>query len=100
VCQALGLNGKQGVIIPKRNQRHLLLDKAVVEAVENGQFHIITIDHVLEGIEYLTGVAAGMQDAVGNYAANTVMGHAQSVLASYRKTLESNQPQRRQIQKS
>jgi len=100
VCQALGLNGKQGVIIPKRNQRHLLLDKAVVEAVENGQFHIITIDHVLEGIEYLTGVAAGVQDAAGNYAANTVMGHAQSVLASYRKTLESNQPQRRQIQKS
>lgn len=93
VCQALGLNGKQGVIIPKRNQRHLLLDSAVVDAVKQGQFHIITIDHVLEGIEYLTGVAAGTQDAAGNYTADTVMGHAQSVLASYRKTLESNQPQ-------
>lgn len=92
VCQALGLNGKQGVIIPKRNQRHLLLDNAVIEAVKNGQFHIITIDHVLEGIEYLTGVAAGTQDAAGNYTADTVMGHAQSVLASYRRTLESNQP--------
>jgi len=92
VCLALGLNGKQGVIIPKRNQRHLLLDSAVIDAVKNGQFHIITIDHVLEGIEYLTGVAAGEQDATGSYAANTVMGHAQSVLASYRKTLESNQP--------
>ncbi|MGB7815453.1 MAG: AAA family ATPase [Methylotenera sp.] len=92
VCQALGLNGKQGVIIPKRNQRHLLLDSTVIDAVKNGQFHIITIDHVLEGIEYLTGVPAGAQDAMGNYAANTVMGHAQSMLASYRKTLESNQP--------
>ena len=65
VCQALGLDGKQGVIIPKRNQRHLLLDAAVVDAVKQGQFHIITIDHVLEGIEYLTGVAAGAQDSMG-----------------------------------
>ena len=95
VCLALGLNGKQGVIIPKRNQRHLLLDAAVVQAVKDGQFHIITIDHVLEGIEYLTGVAAGVQDTItGQYSANTVMGHAQSVLAAYRKTLESNQPQK------
>ena len=91
MCLALGLNGKQGVIIPKRNQRHLLLDSAVVQAVKDGKFHIITIDHVLEGIEYLTGVAAGAQDAAGNYEANSVMGHAQSVLAYYRKTLESNQ---------
>ncbi|MES2579460.1 MAG: AAA family ATPase [Pseudomonadota bacterium] len=98
VCQALGLNGKQGVIIPKRNQRHLLLDAAVVEAVKQGQFHIITIDHVLEGIEFLTGVAAGQQDTAGIYAPNTVMGHAQEVLANYRKTLESNQPYQRQKQ--
>ena len=90
VCLALGLNGKQGVIIPKRNQRHLLLDDAVVQAVTDGKFHIITIEHVLEGIECLTGVAAGAQDVAGNYPANTVMGHAQIVLASYRKTLEAN----------
>jgi predicted ATP-dependent protease len=93
VCQALGLNGKQGVIIPKRNQRHLLLDNAVVQAVKNGQFHIIIIDHVLEGIEYLTGTPAGAQNKDGSYAANTVMGHAEATLAAYRKTLESNQPQ-------
>lgn len=92
VCQALGLNGQQGVIIPKRNQRHLLLDDEVVQAVRAGLFKVITIDHVLEGIAYLTGVEAGTQDAQGNYAANTVMGHAQRVLADYRKTLESNQP--------
>ncbi len=91
VCLALGLTGQQGVIIPKRNQRHLLLDDAVVEAVNAGKFHIITIDHVLEGIEYLTGVTAGAQDAHGAYPANTVMGHAQQALASYRKTLEANQ---------
>jgi predicted ATP-dependent protease len=93
VCQALGLNGKQGVIIPKRNQRHLLLDKTVVKAVEEGKFHIITIDHVLEGIEYLTGKPAGAQNKDGSYAADSVMGHVDATLAAYRKTLESNQPQ-------
>ena len=98
VCQALGLNGKQGVIIPKRNQRHLLLDDAVIEAVKQGQFHIITIDHVLEGIEYLTGLVAAQQDEAGIYAPNTVMGQAQNTLANYRKTLESNQPYQQQKQ--
>ena len=93
VCKALGLNGKQGVIIPKRNQRHLLLDDEVVQAVKDGQFQIITIDHVLEGIQHLVNVEAGEQDVAGNYAPDTVMGHAQAVLAAYRKTLESNQPQ-------
>jgi predicted ATP-dependent protease len=93
VCKALGLNGQQGVIIPKRNQRHLILNDEVVQAVKAGQFQIITIDHVLEGIQHLVNVEAGEQDAAGNYAPDTVMGHAQAVLADYRKTLEINQPQ-------
>ncbi len=93
VCKALGLDGKQGVIIPKRNQRHLLLDDEVVQAVKDGQFQIITIDHVLEGIQHLVSVDAGEKDASGSYPPNTVMGHAQAVLAQYRKTLETNQPQ-------
>jgi predicted ATP-dependent protease len=96
VCKALGLDGKQGVIIPKRNQRHLLLDDEVVQAVKDGQFQIITIDHVLEGIQHLVNVEAGEKDANGSYAANTVMGHAQATLAEYRKTLETNQPNGKQ----
>lgn len=92
VCKALQLTGKQGVIIPKRNQRHLLLDDEVVQAVKTNQFHIIAIDHVLEAIQYLVGMEAGKQDVVGDYPPETVMGHAQSTLALYRKTLEINQP--------
>ncbi len=80
VCLALGLNGKQGVLIPKRNQRHLLLDSAVVDAVKAGNFHIIAIDHVLEGIAYLT-----------QQTAESVMNKAEATLAAFRKTLESNQ---------
>ncbi len=94
VCQALGLDGKQGVMIPKRNQQHLILDASVIEAVEAGKFTIIAIDHVLEGVAYLTGQAAGTPDHSGNYASNTVMGRAQAMLAQYRTTFESNQQRR------
>jgi predicted ATP-dependent protease len=80
VCQAMGLDGKQGVMIPKRNQRHLLLDADVIAAVEAGQFTIITIDHVLEGIAFLTGQTS-----------EQLMKNADATLASYRKTLEMNQ---------
>ncbi len=90
VCRAIGLDGKQGVIIPKRNQNHLLLDDEVAEAVRTGQFHIYTIDHVLEGIAHLTDTASGTADEAGNYVADTVMGYAQNILSHYRKTLEAN----------
>ncbi|WP_029148628.1 Lon protease family protein [Methylophilus sp. 5] len=91
VCEALGLNGEQGVIIPKRNQRHLVLDDSVVRAVNNGMFKIIAIDHVLEGIAHLTECEAGAQEADGTYAGDSLMAKAQDALASYRHTLERNQ---------
>lgn len=94
VCQALGLDGKQGVMIPKRNQQHLLLNSAVIDAVKAGKFTIVAIDHVLEGIGYLTGLSAGTLDSAGSYAADTVMGRAQATLAQYRTTFESNQQRR------
>lgn len=91
VCQALGLDGKQGVMIPKRNQQHLLLNSAVIDAVKAGKFTIVAIDHVLEGIAFLTGIPAGIPDSTGHYEEDTVMGKAQAVLAQYRTTFENNQ---------
>lgn len=98
VCQALGLNGEQGVIIPKRNQRHLILDESVVSAVNNGMFKIIAIDHVLEGIAHLTDCEAGVQEADGTYQGDSLMARAQATLASYRHTLERNQARMAYIQ--
>jgi lon-related putative ATP-dependent protease len=59
LCDKRGLTGKQGVIIPTRNVRDLVLKDEVIEAVREGLFHIYAISHVDEGIEILTGVAAG-----------------------------------------
>ena len=62
LCQARGLTGDQGVLIPATNVKHLMLRSDVVEAVKAGQFHVYPIAHVDEGIELLTGLPAGEPD--------------------------------------
>jgi lon-related putative ATP-dependent protease len=83
VCKAKGLTGRQGVIIPQANIKNLMLKREVVAAVENGQFHIYRAATIEEGIEILTGVAAGVPDAQGEYPEETVYGRVQKKLASY-----------------
>lgn len=72
VCKAKGLSGEQGVIIPKSNERHLMLKDEVVQAVQDGRFHIWSVETIDEGIEILTGVPAGQPQADGSYPEGTV----------------------------
>lgn len=53
LCQARGLDSKQGVIIPAVCLSHLSLKPAVVEAVKAGQFHIWAVNDVFEALELL-----------------------------------------------
>ncbi|MBC7294165.1 MAG: ATP-dependent protease, partial [Thermoleophilia bacterium] len=39
VCETAGLDGSQGVLIPHRNRRHLMLERRIAEAVAQGLFH-------------------------------------------------------------
>lgn len=90
VCQAIGLDGSQGVLIPERNASHLVLNDEVIAAVAGGKFHIHTFSHVLEGIEYLTGLNAGEIDADGDYRPESVMGRVQRALENFRLIYDSN----------
>lgn len=54
ICQQRGLSGKQGVIIPSTNVRHLSLSTDVQEAVEAGQFTLWAVDDVTEALPLLT----------------------------------------------
>jgi lon-related putative ATP-dependent protease len=72
VCQARGLKGDQGVIIPTANLRHLMLRQDVIDAVAAGQFHIWAIDTIDEGISLLTGLEAGALDENGLYPEGTI----------------------------
>ncbi len=67
VCDAHGLTGKQGVLIPATNVRHLMLAERVVEAVERGEFAIHAVRTVEEAIHTLSGLEAGEADADGDF---------------------------------
>ena len=65
VCKAIGLTGKQGVMVPRSNLPNLMLDPETTGAIERGEFHIYPIDTIDRGIEALTGVRAGTIDEPG-----------------------------------
>ena len=67
ICKHKGLTGKQGVIIPEKNIKDLMLKKEVVEAVKGGKFHIYPIKTIEHGIEILTGKKAGRMRKDGTY---------------------------------
>lgn len=72
VCQAQGLTGEQGVIIPKANVKNLVLNDNVIQAVKDGKFHIYAVATVDEGIEILTGKKAGRRQKDGNFSKGTI----------------------------
>jgi ATP-dependent Lon protease len=58
VCRVAGLTGKQGVLIPASNVRHLILRSDVVKAVAEGKFHIYPVKSIDEGLAILTNLPA------------------------------------------
>jgi predicted ATP-dependent protease len=72
VCRAKGLTGEQGVMMPAKNLKHLMLRDEVIDAVKAGQFHIWAVNTIDEGIQILTGVEAGQRKDAGGYPEGTV----------------------------
>ncbi len=72
VCRDKGLTGQQGVMIPRKNVGDLMLRQDVIDAVTDNQFHIWAVDHVDQGIEILTGIAAGQPDDKGDFPEGTI----------------------------
>ena len=87
-CETLGLDGSQGVLIPRRNLRHLMLERNVVEAVGRGRFHVYTAEHASEGLELLTGMPFGQANPAGVYPPESVLGRAQKTLQDYRHAIQ------------
>ncbi|MBT9502296.1 MAG: AAA family ATPase [Burkholderiaceae bacterium] len=88
-CELLGLDGGQGVLIPQRNRRHLMLAPRVVEAAAQGRFHIYTADSAADGMELLTGLPFGELQGRA-YPADSVLGRAQKTLQDYRRACEAS----------
>ena len=77
LCNARGLTGSQGVMIPKANLPHLVLREDVAQAIGRGQFHLYAISSVADGIEILTGLPAGDRDSSGRFPAASVFGRVE-----------------------
>lgn len=71
-CRHGGLTGTQGVMIPEANVKDLMLRKAVVDAVEKGQFHVYAVKTIDQGIEILTDREAGEKQPDGSYPEGTI----------------------------
>lgn len=88
VCQARGLTGEQGVIIPSSNVRNLMLKEDVVEAVRTGAFHVYAVDSIDQGMELLSGVPAGTRNPDGQYPDGTFHARVDTRLRQLAEDLE------------
>ncbi|WP_439887501.1 Lon protease family protein [Pseudomonas sp. MBLB4123] len=72
LCEARGLTGEQGAIIPHSNVTTLMLDDRVLQAVRAGLFHIYAVRQVDEALSLLVGEDAGTPNAEGQFPAGSV----------------------------
>ena len=72
ICRTRGLTGRQGVLIPAANVKHLMLREDVVEAVRDGRFAVYPVATIDQGIALLTGLPAGERDADGEFPEGSV----------------------------
>ena len=75
-CRDICLTCTQGVIIPQSNVGDLMLRPDVVEACEQGRFHIYSVGTIQEALGIFTGRAPGVRGTGGTYAAESVLGQA------------------------
>jgi lon-related putative ATP-dependent protease len=70
-CQARGLTGDQGVVIPAANVRNLMLRQDVVDAAREGAFRVYAVDTADQAVELLAGLKAGERDETGAFPAGS-----------------------------
>lgn len=72
VCKQVGLDGKQGVLIPAANKENLMLKKELLEAVKQDLFHIYAARTIDDGIELLTDTPAGALNNKGEFPEESI----------------------------
>ncbi len=74
ICNARGLTGEQGVLIPESNIDHLMLREDVIAAAQAGRFHVYSVRSVDEAVTLLTGLPAGEPELIGDLRPDTING--------------------------
>jgi predicted ATP-dependent protease len=86
ICNARGLTGTQGVLIPASNVQHLMLRQDVIDACQAGRFAVYPVEHIDDGIELLTQVPAGQRMPDGTYPDGTVNRMVEDRLRQFAET--------------
>jgi predicted ATP-dependent protease len=89
VCNARGLTGLQGVMIPVQNVKDLMLRHDVVEAVAGGKFHVYAVKTIDEGIEILTGKPAGARKSNGKFTPRSIHARVDAALQKFARTYKA-----------
>lgn len=82
-CLDKGLDGTQGVILPRTNIDQLMLRDDIVQAVADGQFGIYVIDNIRQALALLTGMAVDDKNRNGEYKKTTLFGKIAKRLESW-----------------
>ena len=82
-CRDKGLDGNQGVILPRANIAQLMLRDDIVQAVKDEQFHIYAIDHITDALALLSGMLIDDKNKHGEYKRNTLFGKIVKRLESW-----------------
>lgn len=88
LCKDRGLTGQQGVIIPRTNVINLMLATEVIDAVEQGMFHIYAVEDIDQSIELLMGLTAGKINSAGRYPIKSVHSIALNKLSAFADMVE------------
>jgi predicted ATP-dependent protease len=91
VCMSKGLTGRQGVMIPAINVGDLMLRRDVVDAVDEGKFHIYAVKTIDAGLEVLTGEKAGRKLKSGRYQKDTLHERVDSTLRRFLRELHDSE---------
>ncbi len=89
ICCERELTGDQGVVIPRANVEHLMVRPDVVEAVDEGRFHIHPVETVDQALELFSGVSAGTPDAEGRFPAESFNGKVEAELREMAERLRA-----------
>ncbi len=89
VCSARGLDGTQGVIIPRANVSNVVLRGEVAQDIADGRFSVWAIETIEEGIELLTGTTAGERNPHGLYPDGSLFRQVTDRLATFADELRS-----------
>jgi len=97
-CKQRELTGRQGVLVPSSNVKHLMLRADVVQAVRDGQFNIYPFNTIDEGLSLVTGRDAGLRNEHGGFPEGSVNHRVQQRLLEFAE--HARRWQRRGVQRA